>query len=144
MGVILNIQSFVQKEVKHLYWDRDLNCATSNLLILSKKFNIELSDQVIDSALGMHGAGGYGAQCGLVEGTLLFLGIIGRQMAIPDNEAILACKKFANSFEKRFSSLRCSVLRPGGFSEKNPPHLCEGLTNRAICFNIDFVEVFIG
>lgn len=91
----------------------------------------------------MHGAGEYGAQCGLVEGTLLFLGIIGRQMGIPDNEIIIGCKEFASNFEKQFSSLLCSILRPEGFSKKNPPQLCEGLTNRAICFNIEFIENFV-
>ena len=33
---------------------------------------------MLDAALGMHGAGKYGAQCGLAEGTLIFLGTFGR------------------------------------------------------------------
>lgn len=135
--------SFVQERVKNYYWDNDLNCATTNLLILSEKFSVKLSDQVVDSALGMHGAGEYGVQCGLVEGTLMFLGIIGRLMGISDNEIINSCKEFAGSFENQFSSLLCSTLRPEGFSEKNPPHLCERLTCKAICFNIEFMNNFI-
>jgi hypothetical protein len=140
---ILDMQSFVQKRVKTHYWKNDLNCATTNLLILSEKFNVKLSDQVVDSALGMHGAGEYGAQCGLVEGTLMFLGIIGRVIGIPDNEIINSCKEFAGKFEDQYSSLLCKNLRPEGFSENNPPHLCEGLSCKAICFNIEFINNFI-
>jgi len=31
--------------------------------------------QLLDAAVGMHGAGKYGAQCGLVEGSLMFIGL---------------------------------------------------------------------
>ena len=114
---------FIQKKVKEYYWNDDINCATTNLKILSEKYDIELSDQIIDSALGMHGAGQYGAQCGLVEGTLMFLGILGRRMNISDNDIVNSCNEFAQQFENRYSSLVCDVLRPEGFSSHNPPHL---------------------
>ena len=139
----MSTQSFVQKKVKKFYWEHDFNCATASLLVLSDRLDIKLSGQVLDAAVGMHGAGGYRAQCGLVEGTLMFLGIIGRQARIPDKEIEKACKRFASKFERRFSSLLCSVLRPGGFSADDPPHLCEGLSCRAICFSIEFVDEFI-
>ncbi|MBN2283487.1 MAG: C_GCAxxG_C_C family protein [Deltaproteobacteria bacterium] len=138
------MQSFVQEKVKTYYWDNDFNCATTSLLILSEIFDVPLTDQVLDSVLGMHGAGEYGAQCGLVEGTLLFLGIIGRCTGIPDDEIILGCKEYAGRFEEQYSSLLCRELRPEGFSEDNPPHICESLTCRAICFAIEFVSTFIG
>jgi hypothetical protein len=91
----------------------------------------------------MHGAGGYGAQCGLVEGGLMFLGIIGKEYRIPEDEIIDQCRKFATQFEETFTSLSCSELRPEGFSKENPPHLCEKLTCDAIAFSRDFVEQFI-
>ena len=136
----MDTRSFVQKKVKSYYWDQDINCATTTLLILSEKFGVKLLHQVVDAALGMHGAGESGAQCGLVEGTLMFSGIIGRIMGIPDHVIVNICREFAVNFEKQFSSLLCSVLRPEGFSEKNPPHLCESLTIEAICFNIEFMD----
>lgn len=142
-GIILDTQNFVENRVKSYYWNDDLNCATTNLKILSEKFSIELSDQVLDSAIGLHGAGEYGAQCGLVEGTLMFLGIIGRLIGAPDKKIVTSCYEFANEFENRFSSLLCKILRPEGFNQNNPPHICEGLTCEAICFNIDFVDRFI-
>lgn len=139
----MNTQSFVQDRVREFYWEHDFNCATATLLVLADRFGIKLSDQVLDAAVGMHGAGGYRAQCGLVEGTLMFLGIIGRQAGIPDKEIEKACKRFALNFERRFSSLLCSVLRPGGFCADDPPHLCEGLSCRAIYFSVVFVDEFI-
>ena len=139
----MDLQHFVQERVRNLYWDRDVNCATATLLILSEKFDITLSDQVIDAAVGMHGAGAYGAQCGLVEGALMFLGIIGRSRKIPESDIVNACKEFAAGFEDQFSSLLCSILRPEGFSEKNPPHLCEKFTCEAVCFSIGYIAELI-
>ena len=90
----------------------------------------------------MHGAGKYGAQCGLVEGTLMFIGILGRTLNISDDDIVNSCNDFANQFENRFNSLLCNILRPEGFNPDNPSHLCEKLTCEAVCFNIDFITSF--
>ena len=131
---------FVRQSVKHCYWQQDLNCATTTLKVLAAKFDLELAPQVIDAATGMHGAGEYGAQCGLVEGGLMFLGLIGRDRGISDARIVEACRLFAGAFEKHFESLLCRELRPEGFRPDNPPHLCENLTCRAIGFTMAFVE----
>jgi len=136
----MGTQEYVRQRVKKYYREEDVNCATTMLKILSEKFGIELSGQVIDSARGMHGAGRYGAQCGLVEGALMFLGILGGVRKIPDAGIIEACQMFAKQFERQFSSLSCRVLRPEGFHPGNPPHLCEALTCEAVCFSIEFVQ----
>lgn len=106
-------------------------------------FSINLSEQVISAAIGMHGAGKYGAQCGLVEGTLMFLGIIGKEYSFQEKTIVDHCREYAKQFENKFQSLLCSALRPEGFKKNNPQHLCENLTCRAIEFNIDFVLQFI-
>ena len=139
----LKTEEFVHKRVKDYYWRADINCATTNLKILSETFEVALSGQVIDAAVGMHGAGEYGAQCGLVEGTLMFLGMIGRARGIPDDAIVRACKAYAGQFQKRFNSLACAVLRPEGFNPNNPPHLCETFTREAIDFTIAFVSDFL-
>ncbi len=135
----METKKFIQKRVKEYYWRDDINCATTNLKILSEKFEIELSDQIIDSALGMHGAGKYGAQCGLVEGTLMFLGILGRRLNISDENIIYSCNRFAGQFENKFNSLSCNILRPEGFNPDNPSHLCEKFTREAVDFSISFI-----
>jgi len=136
----MEMQKFINDRVKKYYWDDDLNCAITTLKILSEHFGVNLSEQVLDSALGMHGAGEYGAQCGLVEGTLLFIGIWGRIQKIQDAAIVETCHRYAQRFERRFSSLTCRVLRPEGFHNDNPPHLCEGLTCEAVRFNLEFVR----
>ena len=87
---IEGMSEFVKSRVAKYYWEDDINCATTSLKILSEKFGVDLSDQVVDAAVGMHGAGEYGAQCGLVEGALMFLGISGRRQHIPDEAIVRA------------------------------------------------------
>jgi len=136
----MKTDEFVKKTVFKYYWEEDINCATTTLKTLSKVFKIELNSQVIDAAQGMHGAGEYGAQCGLVEGTLMFLGIFARKNNIPDNAIVNSCKEFAEQFENRFNSLQCSILRPEGFHLDNPPHMCETPTCQAVEFSINFIS----
>jgi hypothetical protein len=78
------MNEFVKSRVAKYYWEDDINCATTTLNILAEHFGVELERRVRHAALGMHGAGEYGAQCGLVEGALMFLGIIGREKASAD------------------------------------------------------------
>jgi len=131
---------FIQKYVRNYYWDEDINCATTILKILSKVYGIHLNKQLTDAALGLHGAGGFGAQCGLVEGGLIFIGIIGKKKNLTNEAIVKLCYDYAQNFDKHFGSLACSVLRPQGFNPNNPPHLCESLTNRAVQFAIDYCE----
>lgn len=136
----MNKSQLVKTRVSQYYWENDFNCATTTLKILSETFALPLSEQVIDAAIGMHGAGQYGAQCGLVEGTLMFLGILGRENGVLDDRIIQTCRDFAVQFESRFGSLQCSVLRPQGFHPDNPPHICEPFTCKAVEFSIDFIS----
>ena len=131
---------FIKDRVACYYRQHDYNCAETMLRILSEFFEFNLENQVLDAASGMHGAGRYGAQCGLVEGSLMFLGITGRHKKMPENNIELLCSGFASAFEKRFTSLQCSVLRPGGFNDNDPPHICEKLTCDAVNFSIEYIE----
>ena len=107
--------SLINERVHHYYWNEDLNCATTILRILAEIFEINLYSQTIYSVIGMHGAGGFGAQCGLVEGSLMFIGILGKNQD-HENEAIVKyCYHFSSEFQKNFGSLVCSELRPQGF-----------------------------
>ena len=57
-------KEWIRREVHHLYHDCDVNCASTMLHCLSVLFSMPVSDDVFASALGMHGAGYYRAQCG--------------------------------------------------------------------------------
>ncbi len=128
------MKEYITKRVHELYWEKDMNCARTALVCLSELFEVAIEPQIMWSAVGLHGAGGYRAQCGLVEGTLMFIGIYFHRLGKTESEMVSACYNFASAFDQTFHSLRCFELRPTGFSENNPPHMCENLTCRAIEF----------
>lgn len=106
---------------------------------VSELFAIPLESQVLDSALGRWGAGGYRVQCGLVEGALMFIGILGSRRGLKRDQVSGLCISFARGFEKRFCSLVCRELRHEGFSPANPPHICEDLSRRAVRYTTSFI-----
>lgn len=134
------MKEHISKRVHELYWEKDINCARTALLCLSELFEVPLAPQTIQSAAGLHGAGGYRAQCGLVEGTLMFIGIYLPLLGKTEDDVVAACYHFAEAFERAFGSLRCRELRPTGFSENDPPHLCEILTCQAIEFAYHYLS----
>ncbi|PHR30570.1 MAG: redox-active protein [Desulfotalea sp.] len=134
---------YIEKRVHYYFCEKDLNCASAALHIVLEYFDIAIEKQVLDSAVGMHGAGGYRAQCGIVEGVLMSIGIVCRNRNIADDETVLLCRGFAQKFENEFNSLSCEVLRPNGFNDNDPPHLCEGLTVDGIRFGIVFIAEWL-
>lgn len=133
------MEGYIKDRVHGLYWNDDINCARTVIICLSELFEIDVEPQISWAAVGLHGAGGYRAQCGLVEGTLMFMGIYLHMLGKAENEIVSACYDLAAAFEKRFGSLRCLELRPTGFSENDPPHMCEDLT----CDGVGFAYRFI-
>ena len=140
----MDCDNYINDEVHKHYWDHDDNCAFTTLSIVSKLFAVPLESQVMDAALGMHGAGGHRAQCGLVEGALMFIGILGSRRGLNRDQVAGLCKSFAEGFERQFDSLVCRELRPEGFAPDNPPHICEDLSKRAIRYTARFVADAFG
>ena len=136
----MDLRERVRDRVHDYYWEHDWNCAVTTLCTLSEVFEVPLNQQVLEAALGMHGAGGYRAQCGLVEGALMFIGVAGKRWNLTEETIVEACYDFAERFEDCFGSLACRQLRPEGFKPENLPHLCEELTRNAILFDIRFVS----
>lgn len=142
MERIMSVSKFVGKRVHKYYWEDNFDCAETTLKILSECFQLPLNKQVIDSALGLPGAGQNGETCGIVSGNVMFIGIIGKANKIEHSVIKIGCKQFAKQFKSTFGSLQCGVLRPEGFHPDNPPHLCEKLTCEGILFCINFVAKF--
>ena len=138
------MKEYITTRVHELYWKQDINCARTSLICLSELFEITIEPQTIWAAIGLHGAGGYRAQCGLVEGTLMFIGIYFHKLGKTEAEIVSICYNFASAFEETFGSLRCLELRPTGFSENDPPHMCENLTCRAIEFAYHYILEIVG
>ena len=132
-------QAIIEERIQ-LYFENGYNCAASMLKILGEIFGAEIHQQTLDSAVGMHGAGKYGAQCGLVEGALMFIGLYGSLKKKTKEEIEKNCYAFADSFKNEFNSLNCSDLRPEGFNPQNPPHLCKNLKIRAARFAVEYIK----
>lgn len=130
----------IPERVHELYWNKDYNCTRTMLLCLGESFGTVIAPQTFHAAAGMHGAGRFRAQCGLVEGALMFIGIIGADLGRSDTDVESLCYRFAEIFTSRFGSLLCRDLRPGGFRPDDPPHACETLTVRAITLTRDFLK----
>ncbi len=130
----------INEKVHELYWDRNMNCARTALICLGEIFGIEYDAQILPSAVGLHGAGGFRAQCGLVEGSLMFFGIYYSQLGKSEAEIASICYEFAETFTHQFGSLACRDLRPGGFTENDTPHICEKITCEAIAFTSEFIK----
>jgi len=135
----MELKELIEQRVHDYYWEEDLNCATTMLKTLGEIYKVKLDDQVIDSTSAIPGAGRFGAQCGLVTGTLMFCGILGNQQGVSNKEIRNICYKFADQFQKKFGSLLCRELRPEGFKADNPPHLCEGLSKKAVEFSAKMI-----
>lgn len=133
------IKEKIRTAVHDSYYTYDINCANTTLNVLSDLFHQPIDKQVTAAAVGMHGAGGFRAQCGLVEGALMFIGIFFTAKNIPEPVIIDLCYRFAEKFTETFGSLLCYDLRPGGFSDDDPPHLCENLSVRTIYFSYTFI-----
>lgn len=138
------IKNTIKKLVHHCYWDIDMNCAKTMLYCLGKLFDVEIESQIMNSAIGLHGAGGFRAQCGLVEGSLMFIGIFFSIQKKNHSEITELCYQFAQQFTLKFSSLQCYDLRPNGFSKNDPPHACEQLTANAVLFTYDYIKTLLG
>ena len=136
----VNISRNIENRIDFLYKAKHFNCAQTTLTILSEIFDAEIHHQIIEGAIGLNGAGQYRAQCGLVEGVLVFLGIYGKAKDLTEDRIVVVCNQFAREFEARFGSLSCKDLRPQGFNPNDPPHQCQELTNESLLFAKDFVN----
>lgn len=133
------IKEKIRAWVHEHYWENDDNCATVMISSLAKLFSVEIEPQIWAAAVGMHGAGGYQGQCGLVEGSLLFIGIYGNMRKMPREQIVMVCKNFAKAFEVNYSSISCKELRPNGFRPEDPPHPCEAITVEAVWFAYQWI-----
>jgi hypothetical protein len=140
----MDYHKLIDQRVHEYYWTNDYNCARTTMKSLAELLSYTIDDQLDHAAMGMHGAGGYQAQCGIVEGTLLLLGCYLKSKHVDDIQIVKYCYDFAESFETNFGSLICKMLRPIGFSKNNPPHACEELTKNGIKHSFSYFRSIAG
>ena len=130
-------QAYVARKVHTLFWEDNDNCAVTTLRIGAELFRLTLAPQVLEAALGLWGAGGYRAQCGLVEGGLMLFGLLGSRKSLTRGEIGRLCGRYAEGFDREFGGLTCRELRPGGFRSDDPPHRCEELARRTVVYTCE-------
>ena len=112
------------------------------LKLLAEVHHVKLEDQVLKAALGMNGSGRYGAQCGLVEGMIMFLGIWGDLKGYSYGRIQMICNLYAEKFEKTFGSLTCGRLRPEAeATAEDPAHACRELKVKALLMDLAFLDI---
>lgn len=135
----MNNQTFIRDKVHLYFWQDELNCAVTAMKILAERHGIEINEQVYDAAVGLNGQGQYGAQCGLVTAAAMFIGILGKHMDLCEKNIHRHCHAVTDRFEKTFASLERRLLRPEGFKDSNPSHLCERLAANAVILIDDYI-----
>lgn len=128
------------EKIHDMYWNHDLNCATTIIKVLAKKFSFKINKQVIDGLIAIPGGAKHGELCGLVIGPIMFIGMYGRNKGLNEKEIKKICYDFTEGFKDKFYNLQCRKLRPEGFKPSNPSHLCEELTKKVVVYTIYFIE----
>ena len=70
----------------------------------------------------------------------MFIGIYYSQLGKNEETIVSVCYNYAEAFTQRFGSLSCYHLRPNGFTDNDPPHMCENLTCEAVSFAYEFIK----
>jgi hypothetical protein len=140
----MTLVEIVADRVRVAYWEEDIPCVPTVLRTLGELFELEVGEEVYTSCWGLNGAGNYGAQCGLVEGALMFISLLASRERFDTIDMWQSCADFASDYEQRFGSLRCRELRPEGFNDDDPPDVCEALTVESIVFFAWFISDWFG
>ena len=136
-----NWEEYVAEKVHYFYHEAGINCAEGTLSLLSDIFGVELEDQVYDSAVAMVGAGKYGAQCGILEGCMMFASIYAKQHGLVKKQIVPMIYNWSAKFEKEMGSIVCKGLRPYPFTpEDAPKHLCEPITVKGVGLAVKFIQ----
>jgi hypothetical protein len=136
----MTLEELVATRVERMYHDDDISCVHATLKILSEVFETKVAQQTYDSSWGMAGGGGsYGGQCGLIQGGIMFIGILGTNRGLDQDTLTQHCYDYSALAEKELGSLLCREIRPEGFAEDNPPDLCEPRTVQSIISTARFI-----
>ncbi|MCK5126643.1 MAG: C_GCAxxG_C_C family protein [candidate division Zixibacteria bacterium] len=139
----MNERQFIEDKIKIYFEIEEHNCAVCVIKVLSERFDFPIEQQTLDACLAQNGLGQYGAQCGLITGATMFLGIVAAQNNWEKEKLYLHTRELTALFEKKFKSLLCSAIRPEGFHEDNPPYICQPRTVDALEIFIDYLKIHL-
>lgn len=108
---MLSHSSLIQTRVNELFVTGKYNCSMTALSVFSELTGIPISQQTIDAAQMMPGAGGVGDLCGFISGSLMFIGVWGGYHNLPRADLRQMSLRMSQSIQERFGSLHCRELR---------------------------------
>jgi len=126
----------ILEKMHYYYVEQGLNCAEATIIVLSEKFDLLINQQVMAAAIGMNGAGGSGAQCGLIEGSLMFLGILGVVKNATKDEIKAVIQNYTKLFNDKFHSLNCNFIKPENEYESKK---CRDLAKESVQFCFEYI-----
>ena len=136
----LDEHKFIADKIKIYYEIEEHNCAVSVLKVLAERYDFPIHQQVMDSALAQNGLGQSGAQCGLITGAAMFLGVVAVEQGWTKDTLHEHTQRLTTEFKNAFHALDCRSIRPEGFVADNPPHLCEPRTVEALEIMINYIS----
>lgn len=133
MDIKEKIKSLIQKYAGK----QEMGCSATVLSVLSDLFNIKVEKQVMACLIGMEGGSNFKNDCGLLDGSLMFIGIMLSQQGLPEPLTKGICRQFTGSFEIEFgeSSVINSCSNEG---------TCLSLTPENIFFVYKFIKNIAG
>jgi hypothetical protein len=136
----MTLEQLVAARVENMYHDLDLSCVHTTLRILEEVFDTPIAPETYDASAGMLGGGGcFGGQCGLIQGGIIFISLLCARGGLDEDTLKQHCYDYSALTVKELGSLLCREIRPEGFSDDNPPNLCEPRTVQNITATVRFV-----
>lgn len=114
---MMDTDALVRQRVAEYFTTGDYNCAMTVLKVLGEVFDVHLEAQVIAAGRCMPGAGGVEGLCGLVSGTLMFIGVWGAHHGVSRQTLRPISTSFSQGVQQRFGSILCRDLRLNGCSK---------------------------
>jgi len=103
--------TLIQTRVSELFNTGKYNCSMTTLAVFSELSNVPISQQTMNAAQMMPGAGGVGDLCGFISGCLMFVGVWGGYHNLPQADLRDMSHRLSQSIQERFGSLHCRDLR---------------------------------
>jgi hypothetical protein len=101
----------LRERVERYFVSGQYNCTMTALAVLFEAYEMAPDPRLLGAGQCMPGVGGSGGLCGLVSGTLIFLGVWGYERGLHRSALAPGCAFVVESVRRRFGSTSCAALQ---------------------------------
>ncbi len=101
----------LRERVERYFVSGRYNCTMTVLAVLFEVYEMPPDPRLLGAGQCLPGVGGSGGLCGLVSGTLIFLGVWGYERGLHRSLLSPGCALVVESVRARFGSTSCALLR---------------------------------